>query len=66
MDGILGRQIEGRYLKMRELTNKEIEVVSGGIFGWLANRFISAYNNIDRQAVGAWAYNNGNFRRSMP
>ena len=51
---------------MRELSNTEIKAINGGFWGWLANRAVGLYNNIDSQAIGAWAYNDGNFRRSMP
>lgn len=50
---------------MRELSTQEIKAVKGGIFGWLANRAVSVYNNFDSQSFGAWAYNDGNFRTSM-
>ncbi len=59
---------------MRELNVNEIEQVSGGglgswFGGWMAGNGLNwAVNHAweNRGSIGAWAYNNGRFRRSMP
>ena len=46
---------------MRELSSKEIKAVKGGIFGWIANRAVGAYNTMSSMNWSGTNHNSKNF-----
>ena len=51
---------------MRELNVNEIEQVDGGCYWCRATIGVVGWLFRDSENYGAWAYNDGRFRRSIP